>query len=210
MPNPTSGLTLREQFGTKADPDFEIKLPLGWERRTPDDADRKQMKGALKQRLMDEHQPDTYARLSGMLTESYDVMQKQGAIAFYAPTQVTGTSVVPGSMIASICKPPAGGSLDELVRHAVTEYAAAPLLGDKRFIRFERERTTPIEGESITQTSITYLTPVPGSQRRRALQFIATFARPLDVPATDEKVLMYAATFDLMVSTLRWRAAATS
>lgn len=210
MPDPTGGLSLREQLGSKPDPDFEIKLPVGWERRTPTQDDREQLSRELRERLLTAQRPEIYARLSSLLNESYDAMQKQGAIAFYAPTRASATTMVPGSLIASIVRPPAGGSLDELVRHAVTQYGATPLLGDKRFIRFERERTTAIEGESITQTSITYLTPVPGSGRRRALQFIATYARPPETPAEDETVRMYAATFDLMVSTLRWRAPATS
>ena len=39
----TDGLSLREQLGGSADPDFEVKLPAGWERRTPDEADRVRM-----------------------------------------------------------------------------------------------------------------------------------------------------------------------
>lgn len=198
------GLTLREQLGGSSDPDFEIKLPVGWERRSPDDGDRRAMETVLKRRLMAEHRPDIYAKLAGMVSQSYEAMQKQGAIAFYAPTQAEPTSMVPGSMIASMCRPPGGGTLDDLVRYAIREYGAKPLFGDKRFARFEREKVVELEGASFTQTSIVYMTPIPGSYRRRGLQLNATFGRPLEVPAEDEKVQLYRATFDLMVSSLRW------
>lgn len=200
----TDGLSLREQLGGSADPDFEVKLPAGWERRTPDEADRVRMEAGMKQRLMEAHLPDVYAKLRGMLAESYEAMQKNGVIAYYAATQTTDTIGLPGTMVASIRKPPAGGTLDDLVRHAIREYGATPLFGDKRFVRFERERTTRIDDGAIVQDSITYLTPVPGSGRRRALEFHATFARPVDSSGDEEQVKLYKSTFDLIVSTLRW------
>lgn len=204
------GPTLREQLGGSSDPDFEIKLAAGWERRTPDEADRQDLLAGLKEQTMGAHRPEIYAKLSGMVKESYEAMQSQGALAFYAPTRVERGAIVPGSMIATICRPPDGGTLDGLVRHAVREYGATPLFGDKRFVRFARERTLDVGDSSIVQTSIVYTTPIPGSGHRRGLQFVASFARPPEVPADDEKVRMYAATFDLMVSTLRWRTPLTA
>jgi hypothetical protein len=200
----SGGASLREQLGGAADPDFEVKLPPGWERRTPDESDRLQIESALKKKTMEAHRPDVYAKLSGMLKEAYELMRQQRAIAFYTPVDTTPGATVPGSMTASIARPPSGQSLDDLVRHAISEYGATPLFGDKRFVRFERDKTVEIDGGSVIQTTIIYLTPVPGSGRRRALQLTATFARPIDASADDEKVKMFAATFDVIASTLRW------
>lgn len=206
MANSADGLTLREQLGGSRDPDFEVKLPLGWERLAPDDATRDRFDATLKQRLMEAQRPDAYAQLRTMLHESFKGMQQEGAIAFYAATQDTEETLwMPGSMIASIRRPPPGATLDELVRHAIREYSATPLFGDKRFVRFEKEKTIKLEGSSIIQTSITYLTPIPGTGRRRGLQFNATFGRSVGVSGDEERIKAYRAAFDLIVSTLRWQ-----
>lgn len=205
MTSNASGTSLREQLGGSPDPDFEVKLPSGWERLPPDETTRQRFDAALKKRLMEAHRPDVYAQARTMLQESFKAMQTEGAVALYAATQdAEDTLWLPGSIIASVRRPPTGGTLDDLVRHAIREYGAAPLFGDKRFVRFEREKKVDVENSAIIQTSIIYLTPIPGSGRRRGLQFNATFGRSVDVDENDSRISAYKATFDLIVSTLRW------
>ncbi|NYF98791.1 protein TPRXL [Janibacter cremeus] len=199
------GSTLREQLGGTPDPDFEIKLPTGWERRSPDDADRERFEAGLKQRFMRMQRPDLFAQVREMLRESYDGMRREGAIAFYTATgESQDTAWVPGSLVVSLRRPPTGETLDGLVKHAIREYGAAPLFGDTRFVRFEQQKKVTVEGGTIAQTTIVYLTPIPGSKRRRALQFTASFGRPVEAPTDDERGRAYTSLFDLMVSTLRW------
>lgn len=201
------GPTPREQLGRTPDPDFELQLLPGWERRSPDDADRERLEAALKARFMSIQRPDLHAYARGILRESYSAMQKEGAVAFYAATaQADDTVWIPGSIVASVRHPPAGATLDDMVRHAIREYDAAPLFGDKRFVRFEREKALTIEDAELIQTSIVYLTPIPGTQRRRALQFTASFGRSPDLAPDDKKIVTYKSAFDLVISTLRWHA----
>lgn len=205
MTGVTRGPTLREQLGGSPDPDFELQLLPGWERRSPDDGDRERLEAAMKARFMSIQRPDLHAYARDLLRESYQAMQKEGAVAFYAATaQADDTIWIPGSIIVSVRRPPAGATLDDLVRHAIREYDAAPLFDDKRFVRFEREKTLTLEDTQVLQTSIVYLTPIPGAKRRRALQFTAAFGRSPGVPSDDKRIAMYKSAFDLVISTLRW------
>lgn len=179
------GPTLREQLGGSSDPDFEIKLAAGWERRTPDEADRQDLLAGLKEQTMGAHRPEIYAKLSGMVKESYEAMQSQGALAFYAPTRVERGAIVPGSMIATICRPPDGGTLDGLVRHAVREYGATPLFGDKRFVRFARERTLDVGTPRSSRPRSSTPRPFPAAATGEGCSsWPALPARPRSRPTT--------------------------
>lgn len=205
MSSGTNGQSLREQLGAKPDPDFEVKLPPGWERRSADAADRDRFEAALKHRAMQAHRPDLFAKLRSMLHESYAGMQREGVLAYYAATDDTeNTFWIPGSLVATVRRPEAGGTLKDLVTQAIRDHGATPLFGDKRFVRFEREKQLQLDGSTIVQTSVIYLTPMPGSRQTRALQLTAGFGREVGVPADDPKVKAYKRTFDLIVSTLRW------
>lgn len=94
--------------------------------------------------------------------------------------------------------------MDAYVRNLIANDGGVPLVGDKRVTRVERERVVDIEGSSMTRTGIEYLTPVPGSKRRRALQLVASFARPSSTPGDDPDIVAYNVAFDVCVSTLRW------
>lgn len=198
--------TLREQLGARPDPDFELDLPPGWARRAVDDSTRQAMERDLRARLMGAQRPDLYAQARTMLADAFRVMEQEQAIAFFAPIEPTDDMLMaPGSIIASIRTGEGEATLDAAVRHAIREYGAAPLLGDPRVVRFERERLQVLQGERMTMTSVVYLIPIPGSQRRRAVQLTASFARPADVPADDIGARRLRALFDACVATFRWR-----
>lgn len=199
------GMTLREMLGVAKDPEFELKLLPGWERHVPDDADFSSLDSALRERFMQMSRPDLHAAIRTQLREAFDSMQKNRVVAYYAATaEVDNAFYIPGSIVVSERTSQTGEALDEVVTHAIREFGAAPLFGDKRFIRFERESSKEIEGGTMLINTITYLTPIPGSKRRRGLQFVASFARPGDMAADDAKVLGWKAAFDVCVSTLRW------
>lgn len=131
-------------------------------------------------------------------------MKQQNVVAYFAATgETTSKAYIPGTMFATIRRSPNGESLDAYVTHAIREYDAKPLFNDKRFIRFERESHREIEGGPINTTSIVYVTPVPGSNRRRGLQLTATIARPAEM-----QPLIRSSSAgrrpSMCVSTLRW------
>ena len=59
-------------------------------------------------------------------------------------------------------------------------------------------------GEQLLVTTVAYLTPIPGSGRRRALLLTLVLLRGADVPPDDPPLLQMKALFDLCVSTLTW------
>jgi len=204
MATTTEGMTRREELTGRADPDFTLQMLPGWERRTPDGDDLAERLAALKERCLREHRPDLYARLRTMLEQAHEEMSRGRAIAYYAPAAGEDTLWMPCSVIASIRHSTDGGSLDETMARTIQHYGATPLLGDKRFIRFERDGLQRVQDGTIATISVVYLTPVPGSRRRRALQLVATIARPVDVAAEHERVRQLKTALDLCVSTLTW------
>lgn len=202
-----SGMTLREQLGLSAEPDFEIDLPAGWERRDVGDDDRNALTAALRKRFLSMQRPDLYAVVHKLVDDSYAAMTSAGAVAYYAAT--TGdenTLWIPGSIIVSTRTATADISLDQMVTHAIREFGAEPLFGDKRFIRFERDEIVTVGEASIGLTTIEYLTPIPTTRRRRALHFTATVGRPVEAGPDDEQVVASKQVYDACVSTLRWLA----
>ena len=197
---------MREMLGAVKDPDFELKLLPGWERHTPDVVGKEKLDAALKQRFMAANRPELHATLRAQLDEAYDVMKKQNVVAYFAQTGDMGGSKAyyPASILAAVRRSQDGSNLDAYVAQAIRDHGAKPLFGDVRFMRFERESTRVLEGGNIVVTSIVYVTPIPGSQRRRGLQLTASLARPESMSATDEKFIGWKNGLDLCVSTLRW------
>lgn len=192
-------------------PDFEMTLPPGWTRKPVDDATLDDMLARLRDRLMKQHQPQAYAQLRGLVKESFASMKKDGAFAFFSATEEDDSTLwIPASIIASERRGEAGQSLDDLARMLIREYDATPLREDKRTMRFERERTVRLGNETVISQSIVYLTPIPGTGRRRALQLVAGFGRTPGESADDPYLLEMKRLFDTCVSTLRWRAPSTA
>lgn len=192
-------------------PDFEMTLPPGWTRKPVDDATLEGMLATLRERLMKQHQPQAYAELRGLVKQSFTSMKKEGAFAFFSATEEDDSTLwIPASIIASERRAEAGRSLDDLARMLIREHGATPLREDKRTMRFEQERTVRLGNETVISQSIVYLTPIPGTGRRRALQLSAGFGRSLGESADDPYILQMKRLFDTCVSTLRWRAPSTT
>lgn len=199
------GGLLREMLGATKDPEFRLKLLPGWERHTPNAADRDAIDEALKRRMMAASRPELHAALKVHLDQTFRAMQEQGVIAYFAATAETERrAYVPGSIVATIRRSPAGESLDGYITDAIRNLGATPLFEDKRFIRFEREATKTIEGEPVGVSTICYITPIPGSNRRRGLQLTASLARPPEMSVSDEMFVAWKTALDVCVSTLRW------
>lgn len=197
---------LREELGARPDPEFQLELPPGWSRREPDDATREEMLAALKRRLMEAHRPDLFAQTKLMLEESFEQMRRHRVFAFFAPTDPDpGTLFAPASLNASYRTAGPGENLDTVVRTLVREHGARPLMGDKRTLRTERTKQVKVGSDTLVNHSVLYLTPVPGTERRRALQLVAGFGRTPDTPEDDTRMQAMRLLFDSCVATLRWQ-----
>ncbi|MCR8672012.1 hypothetical protein [Agrococcus sp. HG114] len=197
---------LRAALGVAPDPEFELELPPGWARHAPDAATRDRFAAGIRQRMMQAHRPDLYAQAQRLLDDSFEAMRRGDTIAFFAPTDPGDETLwLPASILASVRRAQPDVTLDEAVRHAILEYDAAPLDGQKRIVRFERDALETLQGESLRVLTVVYLTPIPGTRRRRALQLTATINRPVDVDVDDPVVDAQRLLIDACVSTLRWR-----
>lgn len=202
---PTERISLRAELGAAPDPDFTLVLPPGWIRRSVDGAVEKDMLGAMRSRLMQAHRPDLYAQMDRLLRDAFTQMRRVEAVAMFVPsTDASEALYLPASLTASIQRAPAGENLDAVVREAIAERGATALLEDKRFLRMETDEVQTLEGERVAVTTVMYLTPIPGSQRRRALRLVLVIMRPVDVPADDPPMVAMRTLFDLCVSTLAW------
>lgn len=196
---------LRSALGAAPDPDFAMELPPGWARHAPDDTTQRAMLAGIRTRMMQAHRPDLYAQAQSMLSESFETMRRSDVVAFFSATEPgDGTLWLPASILASVRRAQPEVTLDEVVRHAILEYDATALDDAKRIVRFERDALETVQGESVRVLSVVYLTPMPGTHRRRALQLTATISRPVDMDADDPIVDGQRMLFDACVSTLRW------
>lgn len=199
-------MSLRDELGAPAVPDFDLELPRGWARHGVDDEALQTMLKAARQRCMEAHQIEMYAELKAQLVEVFDNMRRAGVFAFFCPADPSpGTLAVPASLNASIRGAEPGQTLDDLARMLIRERGAKPLLGDPRTLRLETERTVQLGAETVVNHSAVYLTPLPGTRRRRALALVAGFARTPDVATDAEPVQAMRFMFDACVSTLHWR-----
>ncbi|MGY0538414.1 protein TPRXL [Nocardioides sp. YJ-D4] len=199
-------MNLRETMGVSVVPEFELELPDGWARRSVDEASLGEMLAAAKQRCMDAHAVHMYAEVKGQLESAFASMRKGGVFAFFAPTTPgDGTLAIPSSINASVRSAEPGQTLDDLVRTLIRDHGATPLLGDHRILRVEKEKTVQVGPETVINHSVVYLTPIPGTKRRRALSLVAGFGRTPDIDADSESINSVRLLFDACVSTLRWR-----
>lgn len=202
---PPARVSLREQLGGTPDPDFALALPPGWVRRDVSDDEQQRMLSKVRGRLLEAHRPDLYARMRQLVDEAFTQMRKVSTIAmFTAGDSAPDSAYLPASLTATIQHAEPGHNLDAYVRSAITADGATPLLGDKRVMRVERESSETLDGEQLLVTTVVYMTPVPGSERRRALLLTLVIMRPTDAPADDAPLLQMKALFDLCVSTLTW------
>lgn len=202
----SGSMGLREQLGLAADPEFVIDLPSGWSRRDTGADSMELLLESLKTQFMQAHQPQMYATMKRLVGEAFDGMRQAGAVAFYAPIDApAGSFSMPASIIARIRRAEGGTSLDSYVRQLIQQRGAVPLFGDPRTLRYEDKAEVRLEGEVLINNSVTYLTPVPGSSRKRAVEFVASLISPTQGENGDW-VAAQKSLIDLCISSLRWRA----
>jgi hypothetical protein len=196
--------SLRAALGADRDPEFAMMLPEGWIRLDADDAARDELLERVRARLMAAHRPDLWAAARASVTEAFTALQRsQGVAVMLQVDGGDGVPFIPASVTAAMQSAPDGGSLDDLVAALITR-GATPLGGDTRFIREESRETRTEGGVRLGVTTVRYLTPVPGTGRRRAL--LLTAVMPHEPGTPDDDPLLSATRFavDAHVSTLRW------
>lgn len=200
------GMNLRQEMGVDKDPEFDLELPPGWARHAVSDEQRDATIRDLRTRLKSAGMLGRSAEIESAFQSAFDEMRGSGVFAYFSASDPgENTLAIPASISASIRTGEPGRTLDDVVRDLVRAYGATPLWGDPRTISCERERNQSVGGETLVAHSRIYLTPVPGSKRRRALQLVANFARPVDVDSDAERIREVRGMFDACVASLRWQ-----
>jgi hypothetical protein len=201
----TERVSLRAELGAAPEPDFALTLPRGWGRTAVDEAAETMLAKQLRQRMMQAGRPDFEVAVRRMLRESFAALRENGAVAAFMPLDGTRDGLfVPASIIAVMRRGTPESPLDGYAQLAIRQHDAAPLMGDMRTMRFETESEREVEGEQIVISTTHYLTPVPGTRRRRALELMATYGRPQHLSREAEHPSALHALFDLCASSLRW------
>jgi hypothetical protein len=203
------GPSLRDLLGARPDPEFELSLPKGWERHEASPESQALIEKRLSRQLMRVGTVDAmqaFGVLRNMLRQSMGEMRKQNVVGYFVPSGDVSTPFpVPASIIATIRAAPSTAEMDGYVKRMILEDGAQPLDKNRSLLRIEREK---VQGEGDAQmvlSSTLYVTPVPGTRRRRALELLAGYGRPTDVPRDDEQIQFVHTFFDLMVASLRWK-----
>lgn len=202
------GEELRRTLGVSPEPQFELSLPDGWGRLDPTPESRAEFEKLLRRRFMQAQRPDLMAQSRHLLDRVFKIFEDERVIASFQPMDPEGKGAlpVPASLLAKRRTAPAGKTLVDYLAYAMSKYKVEPLFGDKRWARFETEQTQVVDEQEVLVTSTYYVTPIPGTKRSRALEFVATFGRPPEVPRDDRRIEALHLMFDSTVSSLRWLA----
>ncbi|GAA1941692.1 hypothetical protein [Agromyces allii] len=192
------------KFGVPA---YRLILPQGWEELP---ADREGVGELIKRTsavLRAGHRPDLDVEMRNLLESSAKKMQAARAFAIYLQTETADSDAfpMPMSITASVVEGQLGGTLDRQVGALFRENGAQFLRDDQTVVRWEVEVAGKGDLRGASSKVLDYLIPIPGSGRRRALQFTTSIPLPANPDAEDEQVAAALVDLsDLVISTFEW------
>jgi hypothetical protein len=187
-------------------PEFRMMLPPGWQAHNASEETERAMLAQARERLRPVHRVDLQGLLESHVSSAMRVAREQGAIMLILPGPDTEAGLfAPASIVATIREATPQLSLDDLVVDVIQRRGGQQLDDGKRLLRWVERRTTRVGTEEVGAYIVFYLTPIPGTQRARALQFALTIAHDPDIdPAEDEQIAAWTALVDAHVATFRW------
>lgn len=193
---------------TRPVPDYRLLLPDGWEQLPADRAGVEELIRRTSAVFREQHRPELEAQMRTMLEVAYRKMLQAKAFALYVQTAAVETPL-PMSVVASVVEGQLGGTLDRQVAQLFRDKGAEFLTDDRSILRWEADVAARKEVEGAAAHVIDYLIPVPGTERRRALQFTTTIPVPTGVDVDVRPVvegLVHLS--DLLISTFTWESRA--
>jgi hypothetical protein len=196
------GVELR--FGIPA---FRIALPPGWVRHVPTNAaqdDDVKRASAIFKRA---NRPDLDAEFRTLMAQTTQAMARTKVFEIYRQEQVEMDDLLPMSITASALSGTDGENLDGWVADAFRTKGAEFLDDARHIVRWSSEPARPSGArriEGVGGRSLTYLIPVPGTQRRKALVFTTTIVIPDGEVLPAELVDAMELLSDAMISTFTW------
>lgn len=193
---------------TRPVPEYRLLLPDGWEELPADRAGVDELIRRSSEVFRAQHRPELDAQMRTMLELAYRKMLQARAFALYLQTSAVGLPL-PMSIVASVVEGQLGGTLDRQVAQLFRDRGAQFLTDDHSIVRWEAGVSPRKEVEGAAAHVIDYLIPVPGSQRRKALQFTTTIPVPVGVDIDVQPVVEGLAHLsDLLISTFTWESRA--
>lgn len=189
-------------------PPFRLLVPGGWATHRPTNAGQQDDVRKASAIFMKAGRPDLDAEFRTMMAQANQAMRRTKVFAIYRQEDVPTEELLPLSITASALDAPDGGNLDEWVSEAF-RVRGASFLDDqlKHIVRWSDETRRPVGASAIDGVggrTITYIIPVPGTTRRKALVFTSTIVIPdgdiIPADVLDGIELLS----DAMISTFTW------
>lgn len=189
-------------------PEFRMMLPPGWRAHDTSEETESSLLAQARERLRRLHRVDLQGILESHVASAMRIARDQGALMLVMPGPETSNGLfAPASMISTVREATTDLSLDDLVVDVIQRRGGVSLDENKRMLRWIERRKTRVGSEEIGAYIVFYLTPVPGTMRRKALQFALTIAHPTDIdPDTDEQLAGWVSLIDAHIATFRWEA----
>jgi hypothetical protein len=193
---------------TRPVPDYRLLLPDGWEQLPADRAGVDELIRRTSNVFREQHRPELDVEMRTMLEIAYRKMLQANAFALYLQTDAVDAPL-PMSIVASVVEGQFGGTLDRQVAQLRRDRSAEFLTDDRSILRWEAEVAARKDVEGAGAHVVDYLIPVPGTQRRRALQFTTTIPVPVGVDVDVRPVVEGLVQLsDLLISTFTWESRA--
>lgn len=200
-------LLVHFQYGV---PPFRMALPPGWKRRaTTSETERAELRRGTEI-FRQAGRPDLEAQYRLIVAQAHQGMARAKVFAVFRQEDVELDELLPMSMTASMIEGDDGATLDGWIADAFRAKGAEFLEDARHIVRWRNDAVAPPgipELETVDATTLTYVLPVPGSERRRALVMTTTILAPDVAVMTAEALSALETLSDLMVSTITWERA---
>lgn len=198
-------LAIEMRFGIPA---FRFVLPPGWVEHAPTNAAQEGDVAHASELFKRANRPDLDAEFRTLMAQANQAMARTKVFAIYRQQDVGLDELMPMSITASALSGVDGASLDAWVSEAFRSKGAQFLDEDSpHIVRWRSEPAVPAGArriEGVGARTLTYVIPVPGTQRRKALVFTTTIVIPDDGGLREEVVDSLEILSDAMISTFVW------
>lgn len=199
-------MSLRDELrGDGGVPPFGIVLPTGWMELQPTREAFQELGREASARFRTAGRPDLDAQLRSLVESASRQFLSRDPVRMYLPRPADGDApVLPLTMTAARVTGPDGRSLDGWVSSLVAEHGAIRFGPGEAMVRWETSTAPRLQDRRVPIRSVSYLIPIPGTGRRRALQFTAVIplGDPPEMP--DEVIESLMLLCDAMISTFTW------
>ncbi len=185
-------------------PPYRMLLPAGWSKHPADRASLAKLTDQARSVFRAQHRPDLDSEFTRLMEGAARRMKRAGVVAIYLQTSTPEDEILPMSLTASIVRGPLGGSLDRQVTALFRDRGAVFLTDDRRIIRWRADVDQPGELAGTSTRLLDYLVPIPGTNRREALQLTTTLPYPTGDDTVTEFLDQLTLLSDTVVSTFEW------